>query len=106
MSSLEFEGKNVDKAIKNACDELNLTADEIRYQVLSRGSSGIFGLAGAKLARIQVTLPQKTEDSGADDDVETRDAPAIEDQVQSETPFADDAHFDGPQRAHCRCHHF
>jgi spoIIIJ-associated protein len=98
MSSLEFEGKNVDKAIKNACDELNLTADEIRYQVLSRGSSGIFGLAGAKLARIQVTLPQKTEDSGADDDVETRDAPAIEDQVQSETPFADDAHFDGPQR--------
>jgi spoIIIJ-associated protein len=95
---LEFEGKNVDKAVKNACDELNIVADEISYQVLSRGSSGIFGLAGAKNARIKVTLPQKTPEIGADADIEMPDAPVFEKKVQSETSFSVDANFDGPQR--------
>ena len=63
MSSLEFEGKNVDKAVQMACDELNLTTDDIQYKVLSRGSSGIFGLAGAKKARIKVFLPEKSTES-------------------------------------------
>ncbi len=98
MSSLEFEGKNVDKAVKNACDELNLTADDISYQVLSRGSSGIFGLAGVKKARIKVTLPQKAPGIGADADIEKPDAPVFEEKVQSETASSDDAHFDGLQR--------
>ena len=60
MSSLEFEEKNVDRAVKKACKDLNMTQDEIRYEVLSYGSSGIFGLAGAKKARIRVTIPEKT----------------------------------------------
>jgi spoIIIJ-associated protein len=61
MSSFEFEGKNVDKAVKKACKQLNITQDEIKYDVLSYGSSGIFGLAGAKKARIRVTLPQPAQ---------------------------------------------
>ena len=60
MSSFEFEEKNVDKAVKKACKELNVTQDEISYDVLSYGSSGIFGLAGAKKARIRVTITEKT----------------------------------------------
>jgi spoIIIJ-associated protein len=63
MSSFEFEGKNVDKAVKKACKELNITQDEIKYDVLSYGSSGIFGLAGARKARIRVTLPEKTHEA-------------------------------------------
>jgi spoIIIJ-associated protein len=98
MSSLEFEGKNIDKAVKNACDELNLAADEISYQILSRGSSGIFGLAGAKKARIKVALPQKTPKIGADAVIEKPDAPVFEEKAQRETASSDDAHFDGPQR--------
>jgi spoIIIJ-associated protein len=97
MSSLEFEGKNIDKAVKKACDELNIAADEISYQVLSRGSSGIFGLAGAKKARIKVTLPQKTPEIGADAVMEKPDAPVFEEKVQSETAFSDDTDIDGPQ---------
>ncbi len=62
MSSFEFEGKNLSKAVKKACEELNLVADEIKYDVLSFGSSGIFGLAGAKKARIRVRLLDKPED--------------------------------------------
>lgn len=65
MSSFEFKGKNVDKAVKKACQELNLTQDEIKYDVLSYGSSGIFGLAGAKKARILVTLPEKAPEAVA-----------------------------------------
>ena len=75
MSSLEFEGKNVDKAIQKACDELNLASDEISYEILSRGSSGIFGLAGKKNARIKVSLPQKTPEIIPDADSEQPDAP-------------------------------
>ena len=63
MSSFEFEEKNVDKAVKKACKELNVAQEEIRYDVLSYGSSGIFGLAGAKKARIRVTLPEKTQEA-------------------------------------------
>ena len=66
MSSLEFEDKNVDKAVKKACKELNITRGELRYDVLSFGSSGIFGFAGAKKARIRVALPEKERHSVAE----------------------------------------
>ena len=98
MSSLEFEGKNVDKAVKNACDELNLAADEISYEVLSRGSSGIFGLAGKKNARIKVALPQKIPAISADADREEFDVPVFEEIVQKGTPLSDDANLDNSQR--------
>ena len=63
MSSFEYEGKNVDEAVKKACEELNLTLDEIKYEVLSHGSSGIFGLAGVKKARILVHIPVRVEEN-------------------------------------------
>ena len=59
MSSFEYVGKNVEKAVRKACQELNLTQDEINYEVLSYGSSGIFGFAGIKKARILVSFPEK-----------------------------------------------
>lgn len=63
MSSFEYEGKNVAQAVKKACVELNLAQDEINYEVLSYGSRGIFGLAGAKKARILVNLPEKAQEA-------------------------------------------
>ena len=63
MSSFEYKGKNIDKAVKLACEELNLTRDEIKYEILSYGSSGIFGLTGAKKARILVSLPEKAKET-------------------------------------------
>jgi spoIIIJ-associated protein len=59
-TSLEFEEKNLDKAIEKASGELNIPKDELKYEVLSYGSSGIFGLSGAKKARIRVQLPEDT----------------------------------------------
>jgi len=63
MSSFEYEGKNVEHAVKQACVALNLTPDEIKYEILSHGSSGIFGLVGAKKARILVNLSEKTAEA-------------------------------------------
>ena len=63
MSSFEYEGKKVDNAVKKACEELNLTPEELNYEVLSYGSRGIFGFAGAKKARILVNIPEKIEEA-------------------------------------------
>jgi len=68
MSSLEFSAKNVEKAIAKASDELNLAPDKIRYDILSRGSSGIFGLAGVKKAKIRVHLPEAAKEPASEDE--------------------------------------
>ena len=52
----EFTGKDVDIAIQNACSALSLTREELKYVVLSEGTSGIFGIVGRKEAKIQVTV--------------------------------------------------
>lgn len=51
---LEFEGKSVDKALEAAANQLNTTIDALDYDVVSYGSSGIFGLVGVKKAKIRV----------------------------------------------------
>jgi spoIIIJ-associated protein len=53
----EVEAKNVEKAIDKACAKLNISRNNLNYEVISYGSSGIFGLAGLKKARIRVALP-------------------------------------------------
>ncbi|MCK5164963.1 MAG: Jag N-terminal domain-containing protein [Desulfobacula sp.] len=53
----EFSGKDVDIAIKNACTALTLSKDELEYDVISEGASGIFGIVGRKDAKIRVALP-------------------------------------------------
>lgn len=61
---LEFEGKNIDQALAEAKRELNIPPDQIQYEVLTYGSTGIFGLVGVKKARIRVTV--KTRQNKAD----------------------------------------
>ncbi len=59
----EFEGKNIDQAIDNACSALNLAKKNLKYDVISSGSSGIFGIVGVKKARIRVEIPAKKQES-------------------------------------------
>ena len=60
----EFEGKNVELAIKKACGKLKIDKEKIKYKVISYGSTGIFGLAGRKKAKIRVSdsEPKKPEE--------------------------------------------
>ena len=54
---IEFIGKNVERALEKASSELNTPIEKLRYDVVSYGSSGIFGLVGAKKAKILVKNP-------------------------------------------------
>jgi spoIIIJ-associated protein len=54
----EFVGKNVENALEAASQELKIPKERIIHDVISYGSSGIFGLVGVKKARIRVTLPE------------------------------------------------
>ncbi len=51
---LEFEGKNVDQALEKAAKEMNRDPQSLHYDVVSYGSTGIFGLVGVKKAKIRV----------------------------------------------------
>lgn len=54
-----FEAKTVEKAVKMASDELSISSDKLKYDIISYGSSGIFGWMGLKKARIKVVSTTK-----------------------------------------------
>jgi len=58
MSTLEIEEKSVEDAIALACQKLNLPREKLEIEILSKGSSGIFGIVGAKKAKIRVTAKE------------------------------------------------
>lgn len=54
-TGLEFEGKTVSEAIKLALKELKLKRNQVDIEVLCEEEKGLFGMEGAKLAKIKVT---------------------------------------------------
>jgi spoIIIJ-associated protein len=56
---IEFEGKNLEKAIEKASLELKQDVSMLKYDVVSHGSSGIFGLVGVKKAKIRVQIQKE-----------------------------------------------
>jgi len=55
MDFIEVTGKTVDDAITEACQKLSVTSDRLDYEVIEKGSSGIFGFA-AKPALIKARV--------------------------------------------------
>ena len=51
---IEYEAKSVEQALEKAGKELDTAADKLNYEVISYGSTGIFGLVGVKKAKIRV----------------------------------------------------
>lgn len=62
MKSIEYVGKSVQEAIDQALLELNLSIEEVEYEVLEQGSKGFLGLIGSKPAKIQVVVKEKAND--------------------------------------------
>ncbi len=56
LHCMEFDGISVEKAIETACKDLKISKENLKYDVVSYGSSGIFGLVGVKKARIKVAI--------------------------------------------------
>ena len=63
MSAMEIEGKSVEEAIETACQRLSLPADQLEIEIVSHGSSGIFGI-GTRNAKILVS-PKESGDSSS-----------------------------------------
>ena len=59
VEALEFEGKNTEEAIYRACRHYDTTPEKLDIQILSTGSTGIFGLVGSKKARIKAYFKEQ-----------------------------------------------
>jgi len=57
--SIEIEGKTVEEAIRNALKELKLPRNKVKIEVLSEEKKGLFGMAGAKPAKVRVSLREE-----------------------------------------------
>jgi len=55
---MEFEGKDVAEAISKACKSFNVSQENLDIEVLTTGTSGIFGLCRQK-ARLRVALKKE-----------------------------------------------
>jgi predicted RNA-binding protein Jag len=60
--SIEVEGNTVEEAIKKALAELRLKRSQVRIEVLSEEEKGLFGMPGAKPAKIRVSLRTKDKE--------------------------------------------
>ena len=84
---IEFEAKNVKKAVQLACEQLKIEKEKLHYEVLSYGSTGIFGLVGSKKAKIKVTPNQHPPHSDSAAKPETRELVAEESSPSAPGPL-------------------
>lgn len=61
--TFEFQAKSAEEAIELACSELNVSTDDIEFEIIEPGSAGIFGLVGGKKAKIRVKLIKESTES-------------------------------------------
>lgn len=57
--TIEVEGRTVEDAIKKALQILNVSRDSIEVKVVCEEKKGLFGMEGAKPAKIKVFLKKK-----------------------------------------------
>lgn len=87
-TKLEYTGKDVAEAIKNACSQLNVSQEQLNIEIQSVGSLGIFGLC-RRQARILVTLRNETESIQRADDKDLPRAKADKKNAAQENPARD-----------------
>ena len=101
---VEFEGKNIDQALARASDELNTPVERLQYDVVSYGSSGIFGIVGTKKAKIRVKseklkgLAQEAKEHARDlvkDAFQLEDDSYSDEVEEDQEPGLSDEGFDG-----------
>lgn len=56
MTSLEKTGRTVEEALEAALTELGVSRERVEHEILENPSKGLFGLIGAKPARVLVTV--------------------------------------------------
>jgi spoIIIJ-associated protein len=56
---IEAEGKTTAEAIKKALKQLKVKREDVRIEVLCEEEKGLFGMEGAKMAKVKVSLIKK-----------------------------------------------
>ena len=87
-SEVLFKGKSVAQAIENACQQLDIKEENLNYEVVSEGSTGIFGLVGARKVQMWVIIQEKQIDSVVDHGESASDAVPREDGVTASTELS------------------
>jgi spoIIIJ-associated protein len=103
-NAYEFQGKNVEQALEKASAELNIPVEKIKHEVVTYGSTGIFGLVGIKKAEIKVFVEDKVTSSTRDEpelpttaentETEESDGTAVPERALPKTPVIDEKMID------------
>lgn len=60
-------GKNTEEAIRKGLEELKVSRDDVKIEVLEEASSGgVLGILSAKMAKVRLTVDKKISDSQAE----------------------------------------
>lgn len=85
MEYIEVTGRTIDDALTNACLKLETTSDNIEYDVIEKGSNGLFGIFNSKPTKIKARV--KVGVSSVDDEfskLEAKEKKSIDDTIKSE----------------------
>ena len=63
IKSIEVEGSSVEEAIKKAIEFLSVSREEVNIKVVCEEKKGLFGMEGAKPAKIKVSLKENENNS-------------------------------------------
>jgi spoIIIJ-associated protein len=58
--SIEVEGKTIEEAVKIALKTLKLPREKVKIEVLCEEAKGLFGMPGAKPAKIRATIKENS----------------------------------------------
>ena len=61
MQEIEVSGKNIEEAIAAGLNQLNCSKEDVEIKILDEGTTGLFGLMGAKPAKVLLTLKNKNK---------------------------------------------
>ena len=89
MNAREFSGKSVEDALTQASVELGVTSDQLIYDVVEKGSSGLFGI-GSKEAVISVRLKSDEESDVASEEISSSDEPVVSESFSEESHKKED----------------
>lgn len=54
--AIEVEGNTVEEAIEKALQQLQLPRKKVKVEIISEEAKGLFGMPGAKLAKVRITV--------------------------------------------------
>lgn len=61
IGEVEVEGKTLEAAVKKALLLLGVPKEQVKIKVLAEEQKGLFGMEGAKLAKIRATIITKAQ---------------------------------------------